>query len=65
MLVAEKLVEMGYYVDIGIDIYGAQVQLNKYGGDDGWENGESIRADTLPEAICRAALTAAEGREED
>ena len=57
-MVVDKLVEMGYYVDIGIDEYGAQVQLDRY--EDHWKlnNVESTRADTLPEAICLAALKA-------
>ena len=51
-----KLVEMGYYVDIGVDEHGAQVQLDKFGGRDiNWILGESIRGKDAPEAICRAA----------
>lgn len=54
--VVEKMLELGAYVDIGIDKYGAQVQLDNYDGK--WESGESIRADNAPLAICRAALKA-------
>ena len=57
-LVVEKLTEE-YYVDIGIDKHGAQVQINYYTGSEyGWIHGESVRADTFPLAICRAALKA-------
>ena len=59
MLVVEKLVEMGFYVDIGVDEHGAQVQLNYYEGEYiHWNYGESIRGKDVPEAICRAALKA-------
>ena len=63
MQVVEKLVEMGFYVDIGIDKHGAQVQLNHYTGSEyGWIHGKSLRADTAPLAICRAALKAVEDK---
>ncbi|MHA2266004.1 MAG: BC1872 family protein [Candidatus Thorarchaeota archaeon] len=62
-LVVKKLVEMGYYVDIGVDKHGAQVQLDRL--DNEWElTVESTRARTLPLAICRAALAAVEREEE-
>jgi hypothetical protein len=63
MLVVDKLVEMGYYVDIGIDVHGAQVQLDRYdpSREIHWEIGDSIRADTVPLAISRAALLARRG----
>ncbi len=65
MLVVEKLAEK-YYVDIGVDKYGAQVQLNYYtGSEKGWIHGESVRADTLPLAICRAALAATSREQSD
>jgi hypothetical protein len=53
-------IEMGYYVDMGVDKHGAQVQLDKFepNREVFWELGGSIRADTLPLAICRAALAA-------
>ena len=57
-MVVDKLVEMGFYVDIGVDEHGAQVQLDHDAADIGWLFGESIRADTAPEAICLAALKA-------
>ena len=60
-LVVEKLVEMGCYVDIGVDEHGGQVQLDSFGGeDDRWVLGESTRAATAPLAICLAALKAVE-----
>ncbi|MHC4413326.1 MAG: hypothetical protein ACYSW6_10240 [Planctomycetota bacterium] len=63
MLVVKKLVEMGYYVDMGVDKHGAQVQLDRL--DNEWElNVESTRARTLPLAISRAALAAVEREEE-
>ena len=63
-MVVNKLVEMGYYVDIGIDEYGAQVQLDRY--EDHWKlnNVESTRADTAPKAICLAALKTKECKDE-
>jgi hypothetical protein len=61
MLVVEKLVADGYYVDIGIDKHGAQVQLDKFGGEDiSWIFGGSIRGKDVPEAICLAAVMASE-----
>ena len=63
MLVVEKLVEMGFYVDIGVDKHGAQVQLNHYTGSEyGWTHGESIQGKDVPEAICLAALMAVEDK---
>jgi hypothetical protein len=52
--VVEKLTE-NFYIDIGIDSSGTQVQLDRFNGED-WTFGESIEAPTAPLAICRAAL---------
>jgi len=55
-------VSNGYYIDIGVDEHGAQVQINKY-EDGSWDIlPESIRADTAPLAICRAAIKAVRQR---
>ncbi len=56
--VVEKIAKT-YYVDIGVDKHGAQVQIDAF--EDGqWEIGfvESTRAETTELAICRAALKA-------
>jgi hypothetical protein len=55
--VVEKL-RQEFYVDIGVDIHGAQVQLNKYYDPNWTVEVESIRADTFQLAVCRAALKA-------
>ena len=64
-MVVNKLVEMGFYVDIGVDEYGAQVQLDSFSRlTVSWAIGESTRADTLSEAICLAALKTKECKDE-
>ena len=64
-LVVDKLVEIGFYVDIGVDKHGAQVQLDKLGPKDiSWLFGESIRGKDVPEAICHAAEKAMEEQNE-
>ena len=65
-LVVNKLVEMGYYVDIGVDEHGAQVQLDRFDPSRKifWETGGSIRGKDASEAICLAALKTKECKDE-
>ena len=65
-MVVDKLVEMGYYVDIGVDEHGAQVQLDRFdpSREIFWEQGGSIRGKDAPEAICLAALKTKECKDE-
>ena len=62
-LVVDKLVEMGFYVDIGVDEYGAQVQLERLDGS-WYVQVESIRGKDASEAICLAALKTKECKDE-
>ena len=48
-----------YYVDIGTDNNGTQIQLDFY-EQDKWHFGESIREEKFVLAVCRAALLSIE-----
>ena len=48
-----------YYVDIGTDNSGTQIQLDSY-EQDKWRFGESIREKNFVLAVCRVALLAVE-----
>ncbi len=60
--VVEKLISIGYMVDIQTHTRFHQVQLEKLVGetDSGgiWQGGESIEGQSAPHAICLAALKA-------
>jgi len=47
------------YIDIGVDKYGAQVQIDIYDNEE-WKFAfvESTRAETAPLAVCRVAIKA-------